>query len=282
MIRTLLATTAITALMTGAAIADSHAATADGTHGVAVFTTPSTTMMVESENGYFSATKGQILGSWLLGQPVYNGTGEEAETVGDVNDVVMAADGQAQAILVGVGGFLGVGEKDVAIDFGRVNWSTHDGERRLVVNTTTEDLENAPAFERATIEEERDMMLMSDNDGMDKENMRADLMKVDNANLSAQEIIGTRVYGANDNDLGEIGDVLLSTDNELEAFIVDVGGFLGLGEKPVALDAAEIEFMQDADGNLMIFTPFSEEQLTNQPEYTKETYMADRDTVVLR
>jgi sporulation protein YlmC with PRC-barrel domain len=63
-------------------------------------------------------------GTWraskLIGVGIY---GPDDEKVGDVNDVLVDRKGQMVAIVVGVGGFLGIGEKDVAIPFGEVEWS---------------------------------------------------------------------------------------------------------------------------------------------------------------
>lgn len=58
--------------------------------------------------------------SKLIGVGIY---GPDDQKVGDVNEVLVDHKGQVQAIVVGVGGFLGIGEKDVAIPFGKVQWS---------------------------------------------------------------------------------------------------------------------------------------------------------------
>ncbi|MGK9164985.1 PRC-barrel domain-containing protein [Inquilinus limosus] len=58
--------------------------------------------------------------SKLIGVSIY-GPGDEK--VGDVNEILVDRQGQVQAIVVGVGGFLGIGEKDVAIPFDQVQWS---------------------------------------------------------------------------------------------------------------------------------------------------------------
>ncbi len=55
--------------------------------------------------------------SKLIGVGIY---GPDDEKVGDVSEVLVDRKGQMQAIVVGVGGFLGIGEKDVAIPFGEV------------------------------------------------------------------------------------------------------------------------------------------------------------------
>jgi putative membrane protein len=56
----------------------------------------------------------QILASELRGKRVY---GADNENVGDINDVLLERNGRVVAVIVGVGGFLGIGEKDVAIPF---------------------------------------------------------------------------------------------------------------------------------------------------------------------
>ena len=60
------------------------------------------------------AGPGQMLGSDLRGTRVY---GVNNENVGSINDIVVDRKGQLIALIVGVGGFLGMGQKDVAIPF---------------------------------------------------------------------------------------------------------------------------------------------------------------------
>ena len=43
------------------------------------------------------------------------------ETVGDINDLVLDKDGKVVAVIVGVGGFLGIGEREVALDYSSLN-----------------------------------------------------------------------------------------------------------------------------------------------------------------
>ncbi|TIX61136.1 MAG: PRC-barrel domain containing protein, partial [Mesorhizobium sp.] len=47
----------------------------------------------------------------IIGESVYNGTADDAQNIGDVNDIVLTKDGKAEALVIGVGGFLGIGEK---------------------------------------------------------------------------------------------------------------------------------------------------------------------------
>ncbi|MFO7550397.1 MAG: PRC-barrel domain-containing protein [Haliea sp.] len=67
--------------------------------------------------------------------------------VGAVSDLIIDESGQVVAIVVGVGGFLGMGEKDVAIGWDHVTQSGTSAEHELQVDLTREDLRSAPEFE---------------------------------------------------------------------------------------------------------------------------------------
>ncbi|WP_018948843.1 PRC-barrel domain-containing protein [Thioalkalivibrio sp. ALMg11] len=70
------------------------------------------------------------------------------ENLGSVDDLIIDENGQVVAIVVGVGGFLGIGEKDVAIGWGHVTTSGTADDRELRVDVTREELRDAPEFER--------------------------------------------------------------------------------------------------------------------------------------
>ena len=94
--------------------------------------------------------------------------------------------------------------------------------------------------------------------------------------ISSENLVGTTVYGANDEMIGEIGDVVLEGE-KVDSIIVDVGGFLGVGEKPVAVAMDNLAFMTDADGNTYLYTGFTKEQLDAQPAYDEATFAEKRD-----
>lgn len=364
MIRKLLTTTAIvTMVATGAALAENQKTEvgATGGHAASIFENGPKARSAYAVDGYLKTMDGQILASSLLGKTVYSDKGVNAESIGDVNDVVMSRDGRAEAIVIGVGGFLGLGEKDVAVSFERARWTMRDGELQLSINATKEELESAPDFDRiAVVDVTAKKIQMTSGDGAltvsgnddasaqpknetdqvadnKAEDAPADMKKtpsesaaadgaghqsdatetaksetaasptaeatagdtatddgkiavaerdgmilVDRTTVSAENLIGTRVYGADDSDLGEIGDVILSTKGDLEAYVIDVGGFLGLGEKPVAFDAKKLDIFKDADGDLRIFTPFTEKELEKYPAYSEAAYKKDPDAVLVR
>jgi sporulation protein YlmC with PRC-barrel domain len=80
-----------------------------------------------SNNATQSLQPGQFLASDLIGTRV---VGQNNDSIGDVNDVVMGQDGKAMMLVVGVGGFLGIGEKDVAIPFEQAQIRFDAGETR--------------------------------------------------------------------------------------------------------------------------------------------------------
>jgi len=66
--------------------------------------------------------------------------------VGDVNDLLVDKDGKVSAVIIGVGGFLGAGEKNVAVPFNALKLTNKNGKRYLVMDTTKEALEKAPGY----------------------------------------------------------------------------------------------------------------------------------------
>jgi sporulation protein YlmC with PRC-barrel domain len=66
--------------------------------------------------------------------------------IGEVMDVLVAPDGRVSSLIVGVGGFLGAGEKDVAVSFDAVKKADKNGSIYLTMDTTKDALKNAPGF----------------------------------------------------------------------------------------------------------------------------------------
>lgn len=94
--------------------------------------------------GYIgSAPINGMQASELIGAKVRT-TGDE--DVGPVNDLIIGEDGRVVAIVIGVGGFLGMGEKDVAVGWDHVTRSGTTDDRELRIDVTRDDLRSAPKF----------------------------------------------------------------------------------------------------------------------------------------
>lgn len=253
----------------------------------------------------FSSTGADVLVTQLLGQTVYSSAQDDAEEIGTINDMVVTSGRGLSAVVIGVGGFLGVGTKDVAVDFNQLEWAEReDGSRRWVLEATAESLSAAPAFiwadsEQATgepaltPEEEEEQLVEGDPNaapidpalttdqpeaqGTPSAVDRTGFSEFDETGLTAEELRGIGVYGINDELIGSIGDVLTNEDGSFDAVIVDVGGFLGLGAKPVAVGFDNLTFSADTFGNRYLFLNTTREQLEAQPEYSPQTYSADRE-----
>jgi sporulation protein YlmC with PRC-barrel domain len=67
--------------------------------------------------------------------------------IGEIMDVLVERDGKVTALIIGVGGFLGMGEKDVAVPFNAVRATTKDNNKwYLVMNSTKDALKSAKGF----------------------------------------------------------------------------------------------------------------------------------------
>ena len=103
----------------------------------------------------------QPAGQWLahvfFGAPVQSTSGE---VIGDINDLLFTPAGQISTVVLGVGGVLGLGEKNVAVSFTSLSFKVGpEGARVIVVALTKADLQAAPAFkaiEKTTYDAMRD------------------------------------------------------------------------------------------------------------------------------
>jgi sporulation protein YlmC with PRC-barrel domain len=108
-------------------------------------TTPMTKSLIVPPESFSGASV--ISANDFIGKRVYARSGED---IGEVNDLIMTGNGGIQAVVLGVGGFLGMGEKDVAVSMAAIDM-TKDGDTvRLVVDGTKDQFTAAPAYDRTT------------------------------------------------------------------------------------------------------------------------------------
>jgi sporulation protein YlmC with PRC-barrel domain len=298
---------------------------------------------IQSRQDLQQADMQQISADNMIGTGVYSAADEH---VGDVQDVLLTEDGDVDAIVVDVGGFLGMGGRHVALGMEDLHFMS-DGQDAVYVYTdyTREQLEGSQEYDQATWQDDRDQQRMTsqtaqttggaatqqgsqqasvqqDQGGQmqggqhvvqnggtviveaqserfqlnfelrqDGETMgaagndqqttaaidRGQMQSAQMNQVRADDLIGSTVYGANDENIGNVGDVLLNADGGIDAVIVDVGGFLGLGAREVALGMDDVEFMHDEGDNWYIYTAYTQEQLEAAPEYDEGTYADQRD-----
>lgn len=298
MIRKLLATTAIVTIAAGTAFAaEAPAAT------------------------YLPDIGDAALASQWIGETVYSSDASNAETIGEINDLVVGMDGKIDAAIIGVGGFLGVGEKDVAVSFDSLRLSAKDGDRYVVLPTTKEALEQAPTFDvhaaadqapgapapsttamkpasAPDVSSPAPAAGMAANPGPGATSpaeprttplaeapatpQRDTLQTVQPASISSADMIGAKLYSAADESIGSVSEVVLTPDGAVDAVIVDVGGFLGIGAKSVALSFSDLDFRKDENGRLYVYTGYTQDQLESAPAYVKDAFDQNRDTMLLK
>lgn len=148
--RNLLSTAALLTILAAPAVAQTTTTTPDrpATPPAATApttTTPGTSMTSSGEVQYYAPAAGEHRASKLIGTLVKNSAGE---TVGDVNEIILSKDGKAMAAVLGVGGFLGMGERHVAVSFSSLNF-TQDANGNMTVmlpTATKESLKTAPEW----------------------------------------------------------------------------------------------------------------------------------------
>jgi hypothetical protein len=112
----------------------------------ATSTTPSPSAATGSQTFVTSQQSTDWRGSKLIGASVY---GPDNASIGEINDIVIAPDGKINAVVVGVGGFLGVGQKDVALPFEGISVTRKADSAsidKITVSYTKDQLKEAPTF----------------------------------------------------------------------------------------------------------------------------------------
>jgi len=303
-------------------------ATMDATTGTDTTTTAvdtTTTDTMGTGDFSYTAMNDELMASEFIGKSVYVSEGAVDRTaaaneadwddVGDISDVLMSRDGEAQAILVDVGGFLGIGAKTVAVDMQQLN-IVSDGENAddyfVVFTATREALENAPEFisadeamnttatdsttaadtttapaatgtmgtDTTATDTTTAPMATDTTTGMatdtttgmtDGAAISDDPMAgmIDPTTLTAEQLQGAPVYDANNERIGDISELVVGADGTITEAVIDIGGFLGIGAKPVALNFEQIQVMaEDADGSgVRVQLTATEEELEAMPEY---------------
>ena len=317
MLRTLLTTTALAAMLaTGAIAQDNTAAPATeapaATSADAATTADAATSSILA-SGY-TVTDKDNLATEIIGKQVYSSDATDAEHIGDVNNLVVGPGGEIAAVIIGVGGFLGIGEKNVAVNFSELQWVVaDDNTKRFVLPTSKDALQAAPDFvaqdpadaantnnapsdnstmapadgtaapaDNSTMAPaDNSTMAPADNSTMAPADNAANNTMIDRTTLTdvaitTDELKGTTAYGPSGEDLGKVGDLVLAADGKtVEAVIIDFGGFLGIGTKPVAVGFDTLKFQADANNNRYVYLNVTRDQLDAAPAFDAAVYKTD-------
>ncbi|MBF9196482.1 PRC-barrel domain-containing protein [Microvirga terrestris] len=116
-----------TALVTMPALAQTQPSGSSASPSASSSSMPSGNWMTQEQPGQWRASK-------LEGLDVYNNNNEK---IGDISELLVDQSGKIQAVVIGVGGFLGMGEHDVAVPFDQIKLMTEPRAGATAANTTT-------------------------------------------------------------------------------------------------------------------------------------------------
>jgi hypothetical protein len=290
-----------------------------------------------AQDGLFrnEMTAGAVRASDLIGARIYAsdaavdaneyaGVQEGWDDIGEINDMIVGREGQVEAVLVDIGGFLGMGERQVAVDMAALRFvsdsATADNadDWFLVMNANRGTLEGAPewsmtaantgadtragatdgtatnmtatdgaAADAATTATGTGQTATADGtmadpaatdaapagdtmaDGSSPNSLTRDgYTNVAGTELTADMLQGATAYDAQDANVGEVGDLILAEDGQVQQIVIDVGGFLGMGEKPVALALDQVQILRQTEGGAVrVYVSLTKQELEALPDH---------------
>lgn len=90
-------------------------------------------------------------------------------------------------------------------------------------------------------------------------------VRLTTAELTAEILEDATIYGPGDQTIGSVAH--LHGSGPAVQIVIDVGGFLGIGAKPVGVPVGDLDFMHDEDGNVHAVTGWTKDQLKAMPEH---------------
>lgn len=277
-----------------------------------------------------------------LDADAYSGVQEGWEDIGEVNDIILGRDGTVDAVLVDIGGFLGIGERQVAVDMSALKVVQDDATDAddwfLVLQSDRATLEGAPEYVMpgaaatdananatatdatatadadanadaaatdtttqgtATDEAVADSTTTEGTAGTGNATdttMPADDTAAADADaaatapavaadgtmtlpegytavgpetLTAELLTGADVRDPTDASIAEVSDLVLTAEGQVTDVVLDVGGFLGIGARAVAIPMDRLTVAQTEGGAVRIWVNMTKEELEALPEYNK-------------
>jgi hypothetical protein len=104
---------------------------------------PSPNAVGANAPNWYSHQANEIRASKLLGTAVRN---DANESIGSINEIILGNDGKVAAVVLGVGGFLGMGEREVAMKYESLRFKNEDGKLVATANATKDSLKAAPEW----------------------------------------------------------------------------------------------------------------------------------------
>ena len=221
----------------------------------------------------------------------YNGVQQGWNDIGEVNDIIMGRDGTVDAVLVDIGGFLGIGERQVAVDMSALKivqddatdaddwflvlrtdraaldaapaWVVTGAAPKAETATDKGGLENVPAVNEALGDQPTTDGAASST-GM---TLPEGYAPVERTQVTAEKLTGANVRDSTDASIAEVSDLVLNSEGQVTDVVLDVGGFLGIGARTVAIPMDRLTVAQTDSGSVRLWVDMTKEELEALPEY---------------
>ena len=239
---------------------------------------------------------GQVDAGSLVGQEIYDGNGDK---VGDIDSVMVSQNGEVSAVVVDVSGWL-ESEKLISMKWSDLQMGEDD---RIVTSLTKETAESAAGY---TYKDEsmRGQVMTESGEryagapagmapdategatggatdsaatgtnagtttgtttGTEMGDTTTAVVNPDGS-LNASKLIGLDVQSPQEEKVGDIGEVVVSKDGNIEGVVVDVGGFLGIATHPVLLEWDDVT-LSSQDGTDRAVVNLDKARLEQMPAY---------------
>jgi sporulation protein YlmC with PRC-barrel domain len=218
------------------------------------------------------------LASDLVGMKVVS---EQGESLGKIEDIVVHPGGETAYAVLSFGGWLGMGDKLFAMPWSVLrtvepDMAAADSKRTLVLPMTKERLKAAPGFDKenwpvmakADWAKDIDAFYVADLKGRGKKPVEAG-MRTSVITWRVSELKGTDVKNPSGDTLGDVDEVAIDTNGRVSYAVLSVGGFLGIGDRLVAVPWDSLRFTlggDDGDERLITLAA-TKEKLEKAPEF---------------
>lgn len=242
-----------------------------------------------------------------LDEESFDGIQDGWSDVGEVNDVIIGRDGMVDAVLIDIGGFLGIGEHKVAVDMSALhfvqNSATEPDDWFLVMQADRTMLDGAPVWKglaeqaaatgaavgNAASQAASDVAAAADQAAEDMAAAGTDpaatgsqttatgaggaivlpegFAAVPTETLTTEMLTGAAVYNPDDGAIAEVADLVVAPDGKISDMVMDVGGFLGMGEHRVAIPLDRVTVAQAEGGEVRVFVNMTKDELKALPAY---------------
>lgn len=213
-------------------------------------------------------------------------TNAQNEKIGEIKSIHLDSAGVVDAVIVSVGGFLGVGDREVVL-----NWKdlvVSDNGEKVTTAFTREQLAALPAYryadakQRGTVFQERTATTpkpvppsTTATPGTPPSAPTATATPtppppragfITAGDVSGAAVVRASVRNPAGESIGSVDEVVLSIDGKVQSVVVSLGGFLGLGSKRVAMKWTDFKIWQDKD-TVTLVTEATKDDLKAAPEY---------------